>query len=259
MTTSRRLALIVPALLLAPVARAQAAAITGTATHRERIAIPPGSVLEVALLDIARQGAPAERIATATIPVERQAPIPFTLPYDPARITPMGRYAVRAVLRGPDGTVMFRTTQIHPVLSGGAGNQVELLLRADRAGRSQPPTPTPTPAPDGLGGPSWVAEDIGGRGVVDRSQSTIVFGANGRAMGRAGCNRFNGRYQADGAAMRIGPLVTTRMACTPDALRDQERRFLAALDQVRGWRIERGLLFLTDEAGAPALRFSRLG
>jgi len=253
MTASRRLALLLPAFLVAPAARAQAAAITGTATHRERIAIPPGAVLEVELLDVAHQDAPAERIATARIPVERQVPIPFTLPYDPARITPRGRYVVRAVLRLPDGRVIFRTDRVHPVLSGGAGSQVQLLLVADRARRTR------APAPQGLAGPSWVAEDIAGRGVLDRAQSTIVFGADGRAAGRAGCNRFNGRYVLDGAALRIGPLVTTRMACAPEALREQEHRFLAALDQVRGWRIERGLLMLGDEAGASVLRFARQG
>lgn len=253
MTLSRRLALFLPAALLVRPALGQAATITGTATHRERIAIPPGALLEIELLDIARQGAPAERIATATIPVERQAPIPFTLPYDPARITPMGRYAVRAVLRMPDGRVMFRTTQVHPVLSGGAGNQVELLLRADRARQTR------APAPDGLGGPTWIAEDIGGRGVLDRAQSSIAFGPEGRAAGRAGCNRFTGRYVVNHTALRIGPLATTRMACVPEALADQERRFLAALDQVRAWKIERGLLVLTNEGEAPVLRFARLG
>lgn len=40
------------------------AAVTGTATYRERIALPPGAVLEVTLEDVSRAGAPAEAIGS---------------------------------------------------------------------------------------------------------------------------------------------------------------------------------------------------
>ena len=251
---TRRLALcLFASLLLArPSAAQPAAVIQGTATHHERIAIAPGAVLEVELIEMAQHGAPADRIAFTRIPVEGQVPIRFALSYDPARITPRGQYALRAALTR-DGATLFRTDRVHRVTQPLDRAPVELLMRADHGGAARPALPT------GLVGPTWVAEDIGGRGVVDRAQSVIVFDARGRVNGRAGCNRFMGGYTADGTALRLGSLGTTRMACVPEALADQEQRFLAALDSVRGWRIERGLLFLTDGAGNDVLRLSRHG
>src|SRR6478672_5321917 len=89
-------------------ARAEAPAIRGTATYRERMALPPGAVLAVALQDISRADAAAETLAEARIPIEGQVPIAFALPYDPARLRPGRRYAVRGVIE-IDGKVAFRT------------------------------------------------------------------------------------------------------------------------------------------------------
>jgi len=47
------------------------------------------------------------------------------------------------------------------------------------------------------------------------------------------------------------------MAC-PEAVMDQESRFLAALELVRRWRVEAtGLLHLLDENGVTIIRLSR--
>ena len=119
-------------------ARAEAPAIRGTATYRERMALPPGAVLAVALQDISRADAPAETLAEARIPIARQVPIGFALPYDPARIEPSHSYALRGVIE-VDGRVMFRTDTIHPVLTGGAGEDVALrLVRAAAPRRGRP-------------------------------------------------------------------------------------------------------------------------
>lgn len=250
---SRRLALALPLALLAPCgARAQPAAIQGTATYRERIALPPGAVLEVELLDISRAGAPAERIAAASLPVQGQVPIAFTLPFDPARIEERFTYSVQARLL-VDGQVAFRSDRINAVLTRGHGTSVEVLLV--RAGASAAP---PAADPAALVGPQWIAEDIGGRGVLDRAQSTLTLTSEGRAYGSGGCNRFNAGYTLEGASLRFGPAASTMMGCV-EALAEQERRFHAALAEVRAWRIENGLLHLLDEGGATVIRLARAG
>lgn len=250
MTSTRRAALAAAALLAAPRApRAEASVITGTAAYRERIALRPGAVLEVELHDISRADAPSERIAAARIAVEGQVPIRFELPFDAARIEPHRRYSVAArLLHGEE--VAFRSERINPVLTGGAGQEVEILLVRARS------APTGGGAAEGLVGPAWVAEDIGGRGVADRARTEITFGADGRAYGSGGCNRFTGGYTLDGPSLRFGAMASTNMACVPAAM-DQEQRFHQALAAVRGWRVENGILRLTDEAGAAVLRFSR--
>jgi len=72
--------------LCADVAMAQA--IKGTATYRERMALPAGSIFELTLEDVSRADAPALVIATSRIASPGNPPIAFSMPYDPARIIP---------------------------------------------------------------------------------------------------------------------------------------------------------------------------
>lgn len=243
-TLRRPLLAVLAATAVARGASAQPPAVTGMATYRERIALLPGSVLEIALVDISRADAPAERIAETRIEVQGQVPIPFSLPYDPARIRPQARIAVEARLL-VSGRPMWRNAAIIPALTQGAGSAVEIPLVRMRA-----------EAPAGLVGPAWVVEDIAGRGVVDRLRTDISFSEEGRAFGSGGCNRFTGGYALDGAALRFDRMASTQMACAPAAM-DQERRFHEALEAVRGWRMEGSVLHLTDAAGTTLLRLTR--
>lgn len=109
----------------------------------------------------------------------------------------------------------------------------------------------------GLVGTSWLAEDIDGRGVLDRVQSTLTFESAQRVAGRAACNRYFGSLELLNEGLRIRVGGTTRMACAPAVL-DQEYRFLAALAAVTTYRRDGDRLFLLDDAGATRLRLSPL-
>jgi copper homeostasis protein (lipoprotein) len=107
--------------------------VKGTATYRERMALPPDAVFEATLEDVSKADAPAEVIGQARIERPGNPPIRFEITYDPAQIISSHRYAVRArILVG--GKLFFTTDQHYPVLTGGRGNEVTLLLR--RAGSS---------------------------------------------------------------------------------------------------------------------------
>jgi heat shock protein HslJ len=82
----------------------------------------------------------------------------------------------------------------------------------------------------------WVVEDIGGAGIVDRSRVTLRFGDDGRVAGTASCNRYSGAYELTGEGLALGRMLTTKMACAP-ALMQQEQRFLGLLAQVRRFEI----------------------
>ena len=170
----RRATLLLAAAATAPSRRAMAEAGTlrGTATYRERIALPPGAVLEVMLEETSRADAPAARIAEARVVAQHQVPIPFALTCDMARIDPRGRYAVRATL-GIDGRAMFRTDGAHPVALAGDGAAMELrLVRAARAHALAPAAP---------GGPPPVATQIARDPPAPRLQADNALAAPGAA------------------------------------------------------------------------------
>ena len=78
---------------------AHAGTITGTASIRERIALPPDAVFEAVLIDIARADAPATELGRVRLQPAGQSPFRFSIPYRDQDITPRGRYAVRATVR----------------------------------------------------------------------------------------------------------------------------------------------------------------
>jgi len=107
------------------------------------------------------------------------------------------------------------------------------------------------PAPS-LIGTSWRAEEIDGRGVLERPESTLAFDAR-RITGHTACNRYFGELELGEGTLRLKPAGTTRMACAPVVM-DQESRFLAALSAATAFRIDGGKLLLLDEAGRVRVR-----
>lgn len=112
---------------------------------------------------------------------------------------------------------------------------------------------------DPLVGSQWWVEDIQQGGVIDNSRTTLHFPEPGRVAGNSGCNRYMGGYERDGASIRFGRLAGTMKAC-PEALLNQERRFLDAMAEVVAWRIDplTGLLHLLDEEGDTLVRASSM-
>ena len=148
---------------------------------------------------------------------------------------------------------------------------------------------------DAYGGTSWIAEDIGGQGVIDFAQARISFTGEGRVNGNGGCNSFFGAYQtgelvteiaiqeleldqSDGQtdeteeieeveeqekideiegreAIRFSPLATTEMYCEP-AVSDQEAAFLNMLGLAAYVRTNDGIMYLDDAEGFPVIRLS---
>lgn len=108
-----------------------------------------------------------------------------------------------------------------------------------------------------VAGTQWLLEDLAGRGVLDRLQSTLVFAETGRVSGRAGCNDFSGPIRWGVAQITIGPLVVTRKACGP-AVSDQETRYLEALAGAQGLRIDGPYLLIDTTVAGKPLKFTRM-
>jgi uncharacterized lipoprotein YbaY/heat shock protein HslJ len=102
--------------------------VQGTATYRERIAMPPNAVFEAILEDVSRADAPAREVGRTTVRQPPQVPIPFTITVDPGKIDPNASYSVRGRII-VDGAQWFVTDPAYPVLTRGAGYNVQLLLK----------------------------------------------------------------------------------------------------------------------------------
>ena len=111
--------------------------------------------------------------------------------------------------------------------------------------------------PLNLEGSRWLLEDLGGKGVIDNAQATLEFTAPGRVAGRCSCNRISGPVSVKGSTIRFGPLVSTRMACTP-AVNEQEASYLKALGSARKFERKGDSLLIYCKGLSKPLRFMPL-
>ncbi|WP_208995667.1 META domain-containing protein [Pannonibacter tanglangensis] len=91
----------------------------------------------------------------------------------------------------------------------------------------------------------WLAEDIGGKGVIDTAQTILEIEEAGTVSGSTGCNTVFGQVTQGAGLLKIGPLALTRKACAP-AVMDQERKFVDAINATVDYRSERGKLILLN-------------
>ena len=104
------------------------AAVTGSVTYRERVALPPDALVEVRLEDASRGNGGVRVLSEAEIPAKgRQVPISFELPYDSRSIDATHRYQVRASIRSK-GQVIFASASAIPVITQGAPSTVNVML-----------------------------------------------------------------------------------------------------------------------------------
>jgi heat shock protein HslJ len=64
---------------------------------------------------------------------------------------------------------------------------------------------------------------VGAWQVVDVDGASLEFAADGTVSGSTGINRVHGSYAVVAGELRLGPLVTTRMAGPPHAMAAENR------------------------------------
>lgn len=198
------------ALLTMTAHHAMAQSIEGSATYRERMALPPEAVLEAVLEDVSRADAPAEAIARTRVESPTNPPIAFTIAYDPAKIQSKHRYVVRARIL-VDQELLFTTDTAVPVITDGHPTKVSLMLRRVAKGRTPPAAGGARP----LEGTYWRATELAGKPTPKqdpKSEAHLQFKA-GRVSGSDGCNRLTGSYQLRGDDVTFGQMAGTQMAC----------------------------------------------
>lgn len=255
--TGRRLAapIALAALVGLTAAPSMAQTITGTATYRERMAMPAGAVFEATLEDVSRADAPSETIARQRLTSPGNPPIAFSIPYDPARISANRQYVVRARILLNDKP-LFTTDTANPVITRGNPTTVSLLLRRVGGGQTAAP-PTPAPGNTPFEGTRWRAIELAGKALPASNaarEAHLIFASGGRVSGSDGCNRITGSYMLKGDVISFGQMAGTQMACVGAA--DVERPFREALKNATRLRIEGDRLELTDTPGRRLAVFS---
>lgn len=136
---------------------------------------------------------------------------------------------------------------------------VVLLLAVPACAGKTALTAEPAIAASFAGGP-WLVEAIDGSAIADNSRVDITFDPGdagiGMASGKAACNRFHGPWKQTGATIKLGPLASTMMMCTP-ALMVTEREFLRGLEAATTVRFDTTGAALLKGAGGHEIKLRR--
>lgn len=249
-------AVAVAALAILPAGVAAAQTISGTATFASRAALPKDAVFEAMLLDVSRMDVAADELGKTRIESPGNPPITFSISFDRARVVETRSYVVRATIRTPD-RLLFTTDTAYPVLTRGHGSEVALTLRA--VSNPMPPQVKPKP-PEGevsIETVFWRLSRLGDEEVTfppGAREPHLVFEAGDRVSGADGCNTLRGLYQRSGTAIKIGPLVGSRIAC--DEARGLDARFREAVGSATSLEASATTLDLLDHAGVVVARFT---
>lgn len=118
---------------------------------------------------------------------------------------------------------------------------------------SAPPRAAASTGSTPLEGTTWHLAEVGGQPVPATeapSRPSMRLTANGRKVqGSAGCNRMMGSYELNGASLKFGPIMSTKMACPA---MDTEQAFLKALESTSRYEINGSSLTLYGPDGALA-------
>jgi len=235
----------------------QSAPMRGTATYRERIALPANAVFEASLDDVSRAGTAVETIARVRNEQPGNPPIPFVIAYDPGRINPSHTYTVRARIL-VDDRLLFATDQQYPVLTQGRGSDVQLLLRRANGFTTDTRPPISSAAP--LENTHWRLTSLSNMNWIGRPPQREPYfflnPANGSVTGSGGCNRLTGTYRVNSDRVSFNRVASTMMACMSGM--ETEQAFLKALSAASRWRISGRTLDLLDGAGTRLARFEAI-
>lgn len=110
-----------------------------------------------------------------------------------------------------------------------------------------------------LGGGEWRAVDINGAPVLAGEAVTLRLDSDDRVSGNTGCNLYSGSYQLSSRqGIRFSAVASTRRACDA-AVMDQERRYLAILENVQAYSLYGDGSLSVIAGDGRAIRFRRSG
>ena len=90
--------------------------------------------------------------------------------------------------------------------------------------------------------------------LINDTELTAAFGADGVVVGSAGCNTYQAGYVVEGDGMSVGMAISTRMSCAePEGVMEQENGYLAALETTATYQINGNRMEMRTAGGSIAV------
>lgn len=203
----------------------QVATITGNVYYLQRIALAPGSKVEVNLQDTSLADAPAKTLGSFTlVTTEENVPIPFSISYNPKDILAKHTYTLRAKITQNGELAWTSDTNIPVITNGNPTQNIEIKLvqvTSSAAGEALASTTLSLEAKKVTLGndanlPSlfernYVIESVNEKGVPANSNYTVAF-KDGKIHAKI-CNNLNGSFQLSKTTITSPNLISTMMYC----------------------------------------------
>lgn len=227
---------------------AESAALSGSVTYRERVALPPGSVVEVELRDVSLADAPATVLAETVITTAGEnVPIPFELAYSPRDIRENLSYALFARIL-VDGELRWSTDAHIPVLTRGAP-ATDINATLVMVGVSSELGASSGASAVALLGTTFRLMSYGGEAIPQGRNYTLSF-EEGRISAQF-CNRLAGSYVLAESILSAPQMVTTEMYCEgPGNPMELEGAFARLLSEGAHFLLSGSTLALTGKDGS---------
>jgi heat shock protein HslJ len=227
------------------------AAVTGTVTYRQRIALPEDAVITVKIEDVSLMDVPAKTIGEQVIETEgKQVPFPYDVAYNEDDIDERNTYSMGVRIEDSTGKLLFISDTMTPVITNGNPTEdVEIVVVPVGGGAQAGPAPS-------LTGTVWTLTALGDKGRLFGTTVTAEFKEDGALTGNSGCNGYNTTYEVDGNNIEISDMIAgTAMAC-PGPIMAQETAYLGALPTAATYEIQGDELVLWDDGGDAVLTYA---
>jgi putative lipoprotein len=204
------------------------ASVTGTVTYRERIALPPDTLVTVQLIAAPDTSSEPTVINEQIITPEpeQQVPFAFALDYDSATINPETTYTISAKITSGEN-VLWMTDTAPAVITDveTTTTDIEIVLVRSSSLLSESPM-VPTIA---FQGTEFRLVDHNGTKIPDNENYTVSF-ADGTVSAKF-CNGVGGEYTMENFVITAPALISTMMFCEePSYLMNIETSFGQALN-----------------------------
>jgi putative lipoprotein len=191
---------VTPAVIPAP---APGNTVRGTATYREKIAMPSDAVFEATLEDVSRADAPAEVISRIRVPSPGNPPIALrdrvrSRPHHPGQ-------SLRGARAGPgEGSALLRDRSVVSGDAGAGTSPLQLLLKRPSAS-----------AGVSLENTYWKLTHLGAEEVHIPAGAREVYMQlkGGQMSGFSGCNSLGGNYEISADQLKLTQMASTMMYC----------------------------------------------